>query len=256
LDVKNNLKNNEYNLKYFSEWKNNLLTQKQLVESQYLKFYELSNILELEFNILSFLSIEHVKDFERAKVNTNTISTHRLYVNQKDKTFFSSEKSLVRREFEKSGSRTVLLGGKLVGKVIIRIIDEESFLAWKKAFEAEEVWKNLGFDYVPVEPILSKNGKFRVFKTKDETYGVKYRVYTKVLGPSLKDFRAVPENHKYANYLNELRWKIINGLKSLGISHGHYHEDNFCLEYFNNDLRMYVIDFDSSSSTRPRSFWP
>ncbi len=115
------------------------------------------------------------------------------------------------------------------------------------------MWKRLGFDYVPVEPILSKNGKLRISKT---TQWKKYRVYAKVLGPSLKEFLNSPGNNKYAEYLNGLRWKIIKGLKILGISHGHYHEDNFCVDYNNQVLRIYIIDFDLASATRDVSVWP
>ena len=48
---------------------------------------------------------------------------HRLYLEQ-EPSFFDKERKIVRSEFEKSGSRTVLLGGQLAGKVIVRIVDE------------------------------------------------------------------------------------------------------------------------------------
>ena len=62
--------------------------------------------------------------------------------------------------------KTILLGGPLVGKAIIRIIDEDSFEEWKKAYSAKGVWEELGFDYIPIEPILKKFNKASKFFLK------------------------------------------------------------------------------------------
>src|SRR3989338_9349283 len=72
-----------------------------------------------------------------------------------------------RKEFEKTGSETKLVGGALKDKLIIRRIQPKAFLAWQKIYENYQAWKDNGFDYVPIEPIqsykLNKEGKVDVF---------------------------------------------------------------------------------------------
>ncbi|GEM_PF-2391621 len=172
--------------------------------------------------------------------------SHRLYKKQAsegDEEFFDSKSSIVRREFEKTGSRTILLGGKLVGKAIIRIVSEPAFFAWKSAFEAKKEWKNAGFDYIPVEPILTKKEDLRAYKTKDGNY---YRVYTKVLG--LPFSRFVNTNQESSNELIDAKNRIIQVLNALNIQHGHLHDNNFCVGVEDEKVRVYVIDFDQASS--------
>lgn len=152
-----------------------------------------------------------------------------------------------RREFEKTGSRTVLLGGPMVGKIIIRIISEEAFKAWKLAFEAKNAWEEAGFDYIPVEPILKKSGKLMAYKTNDGNY----RVYTKVLGSSLATVLGSNKNEKLNEILLFDRERIISVLNKLGIEHGHLHRSNFCIEEHNGKIRLYAIDFDMARSPAP-----
>lgn len=152
-----------------------------------------------------------------------------------------------RREFDKTGARTVLLGGNLVGKVIVRIVSEGAFLAWKKAFEADESWTKAGFDYTPVEPILMKNGKLRAYKFKSQKYTF-YRVFTRVIaGPSLAEALMHKENfnlnQSQANALEKTQLKIILVLGNIGIIHGHLHSDNFVVEIDSDGPRLCVIDF-------------
>jgi len=58
-----------------------------------------------------------------------------------------------RENFEKTGSKTTLLGGSLIEKLIIRHINPKAFLAWQKIYENYQIWINNEFDYVPIEPI-------------------------------------------------------------------------------------------------------
>ncbi|MEK6955667.1 MAG: hypothetical protein AABW52_03330 [Nanoarchaeota archaeon] len=167
----------------------------------------------------------------------------RLYSGVDDEKFWDQKRNIVRKDFNKTGSETILLGGKLAGKVIIRVVSERALLTWKKALESE-IWKKEGFDYIPIEPILTKNGKLRAYKT---VYG-EYRVYTKVLGPNLVSFLTNPENRKYSKELYILRGKIIRALEEIEISHGHDHEFNFCISKEDDEIKLYMIDFDQSIS--------
>ena len=170
---------------------------------------------------------------------------HRLYRGQ-DAEFFRLGANVVRRNFDKTGSKTILLGGKLVGKAIIRIVSEPAFLAWKKAFEAKDVWKKAGFDYVPVEPILTKKEELRAYQTKKGNY---YRVYTKVLGISLGVFIDKTSDEELITHLKLIKEKIIDVLtKELNIEHGHMHDNNFCLDIEDYKIRLYLIDFDQAVS--------
>jgi len=88
---------------------------------------------------------------------------HRLYSNQPEAFFEKDRRRFA--EFQKTHSQIQLIGGNLAGKAIVRFISESSFLGWKKAFEAESAWKEAGFDYVPIEPILrTKGGRLRAKK--------------------------------------------------------------------------------------------
>ncbi|GEM_PF-6164068 len=182
------------------------------------------------------------------KFSVDLTTTHRLYRDQvlaKDISFFDPASKIARREFTKTGSRIVLLGGKFVGEVIVRIVPEPAFLAWKKAFEAKDIWQSVGFDYVPIEPILIKGKELRAYKTKDGTY----RVYTKVLGPSLEEFLK-------SNAQDSLKSKLKNDEEvirkvlavNLAIAHGHDHRSNFCVEFSAGKPRLYLIDFDQAIS--------
>ncbi|MSU54822.1 MAG: hypothetical protein EXS48_03270 [Candidatus Staskawiczbacteria bacterium] len=147
--------------------------------------------------------------------------------------------------FEKTGSGTTLIGGDLKDKVVMRHISPDAFLAWQKVFEDYELWESCGFDYVPIEPIIS----FRPNKKGA------IDVATGVLDISLRDWNA-----RAGNFHTELIRKkhaIINILRAEGFKHGHTHDGNFCLRFFRDengkpDLerepRLYLIDFDKAVS--------
>jgi hypothetical protein len=149
-----------------------------------------------------------------------------------------------RDKFKKTGSETILLGKTLMGRIILRRIRPDSFLAWKKAFENEDVWHNNGFDYIPVEPIqsfrLNKNGLVDVS--------------TLVLDCDLDKWLMIGGGFVDELYIE--KEKIKDVLAQLSIIHGHlYHNKNFCLRFFRNEdgsidfdrkPNIYAIDFDEA----------
>jgi HEAT repeat protein len=191
-------------------------------------------------------------------VITSRLGVPRLYAEMlADRVFFDKEQIIARREQLKTGPRSLLLGGKLLGKAIIRIMPEQGLKAWKRAFNSKYAWKQAGFNYIPVEPILSKGNKERIYaeKKREELTG-NYRVSTKVLGESLHGFLAQPKNQKHKEYLEAQRRKITDVLDSLGVNHYHLHAGNFCVEKVKKkgrpELRLYVIDFDLASLGKKR----
>src|SRR3990167_2346123 len=147
-----------------------------------------------------------------------------------------------RKMFEKTGSETTLVGGTLKDKLIIRHVKPSAFLAWQKIYENHQVWKNNGFDYVPIEPIqsyrLNKKGLVDVFSG--------------VLDLSLAQWAEV-SGYMFMEELGKQKHNIISVLERQGIRHGHTHDHNFVLRFFrdkdgNPDItkipRLYAIDFD------------
>ncbi len=160
----------------------------------------------------------------------------------------------LRKEFKKSGSQTTLLdmvpGEKaktLREKVIMRHINIAPYFAWKKAFEAYDVWREQGFDYVPIEPIL----RVRQNALRPDIVDVSIRV---IQGPSIA---AWEKSGMFQKEINEQKNRIMSALDKLGIQHGHLHDNNFVL-YFPRtkegkpDIlhppRVYAIDFDMAWS--------
>ncbi|NTW90208.1 MAG: hypothetical protein HGB37_04865, partial [Candidatus Moranbacteria bacterium] len=167
------------------------------------------------------------------------------------------EKTLVgfgRENFKKTGSETTLLGmvagNDLKGKIIVRKFEMSSFLGWKRLYDDHAFWKGNGFDYVPIEPIVS----FSVRKTG------KVDVYSGVLDFSLLECRERGLK-TWESELEEDRDKIIDAIKEGGYNHGHPHDKNFCLRFCRKDdgnidyskkPRIYLIDFDQVSSSKSR----
>ncbi len=160
-----------------------------------------------------------------------------------------------RVEFEKTGSRTVLLGGSLHSKVITRIVEPYPFSVWQTLYEDYQVWQSIGFDYVPIEPIIS----FRL--TKDEQVAAQ----SGVLDLSFKSYKTRFNTVK--NFIPELKEdieKLGQALDDLGVEHGHLREDNnFNLRFFRDDNgeidfnrkpRIYIIDCDRIRDVVERDF--
>jgi HEAT repeat protein len=166
---------------------------------------------------------------------------------------FSSER-FERADFEKDGSKTTLLGGSLKNLLIIRHINAESFLGWKKAYENHSAWQKAGFDYVPMEPIQSYQF--------DASIG-QVRVASGVLDMSFGQWkRLAMDTPEHLHELEEKQATILETLSLLGVIHGHTHNENFVLRFFRNPdgsvdfdrcPRIYIIDFDQSKSSRDKT---
>ncbi|MEA3399523.1 MAG: hypothetical protein U9R00_03380 [Patescibacteria group bacterium] len=159
------------------------------------------------------------------------------------------EKQLSRKEFPKTGTRTVLLGGTLKNNAILRIIPNQAFISWVEAYSAVEKWKEAEFDYVPIEPILKAS------LSKD---GKNARVYAGVLGVSVAEYLEMYSNRKHHENVEQQVKVIRETLKKIGVSHGHEHNHNFCVLHnrtpkgkidWNIPPRVYCIDFDESFSS-------
>ncbi|MFA6268591.1 MAG: HEAT repeat domain-containing protein [archaeon] len=165
----------------------------------------------------------------------------------------------------KDGSTTVLLGGKFYDKVIIRGgpavrefgelripyaqgIKPEALEAWKKALEFD--WKSLGLDHNPIEPILKKKGKYRIFKNKDGTYRASVGV---IQGESAHTFMRkhivpAPLHDELQHQINT----ITEGLNRLQINHSHDHLGNFVIKIVEGKPQVFLIDFDAAVFGKPK----
>ncbi|MBI2473791.1 hypothetical protein HYV70_04535 [Candidatus Uhrbacteria bacterium] len=163
--------------------------------------------------------------------------------------------SFFHKAFRKTGSGTTLLdkvpGSQqetLKNRVIIRHIDALPYFFWKKVYEDAEFWKEKGFDYVPVEPIVKAS-----YNEKTKKFDVATRV---LVGPSVRMWKR--ETSLYTEFIDGQVQKIQYLLEELGVEHGHIHEGNFIV-YFDRDEqgeplldkppRVYVIDFDMAVSS-------
>ena len=161
-----------------------------------------------------------------------------------------------RQLFPKTGSRLTLLGSSpmspdkdkknsLQGRVIIRHILFPSYNEWSRAFESPKFWKEEGFDYVPVEPVLRAR--------LDPKISVDVAVFTRVLGPSVAEWQG--ETNLFSSHINKEMDRILKALEKFGVEHGHANRGNFCLVFhrsedgkanFTRPPRVYMIDFDQA----------
>ncbi len=156
-----------------------------------------------------------------------------------------SKDKFSREPFVKGGSKTTLLGGKLKDKTILRHIEPEAFIAWQQLYENHEVWKAEGFDYVPIEPIVSYSLN---------TEGL-VDVYSGVLDLNTETWHSIA--HQFIGELYDDIDKIKSVLNRQHIDHGHDHLRNFCLRFFrdkngnvdfNKKPHVYLIDFDQAKT--------
>jgi hypothetical protein len=155
----------------------------------------------------------------------------------------------LRKEFVKTGTITVLLGRTLINNAILRIIPNHAFISWMKAYSAVEYWKEAGFDYVPIEPILRASACEN---------GRDVRVYAGVLGVSVDNYLEMYTNKEFHESVQKQVQTIRETLKNMGIVHGHEHNRNFCVLHertpegeidWSKPPRVYCIDFDEATSS-------
>jgi hypothetical protein len=173
-----------------------------------------------------------------------------------------AEKNVLRKMQMRSGSNTILLGGKLLGRAIIRgaqhpvyksshhALSRQNVQAWLKAYQHD--WRAEGFDYNPIEPILkNKQGKFRIHKNKDGTYRVSagvinapsFEIWSNWSNSSIARQDAVEQKARLGKIFNRLR-----------IEHGHLWAGNFLVQEKEirgkTRIRLFVIDFDMARIVR------
>ena len=169
-----------------------------------------------------------------SKLSTELYQKHLL-----DPKFMDSTKRVVWRGQEKTGNRTILLGGMLRDKAVIKIMTQSQVEIWKRVMEAG----------VPVEPILKKRGGYRITKINKGPEKGKFRVSTGVLqGPSARIFFNHKENEKHVLQVKMQIENIHKKLNELGIIHGHENLGNFVVVMQNNRPIVYLIDFDLALS--------
>ncbi len=164
-----------------------------------------------------------------------------------------------RKAFAKTGSGTTLLDTvpgnsekSLRGKAVVRHIELPAYASWKQAYEADAFWKEKGFSYVPIEPIVGVR-----FSDKNIHEEWDVDVFTRVLG--VNAYAWIQEsNGVYEKHINEQIDAIKRGLDEMRVVHGHPHQRNFCLVFEKNsegkpDItkppRVYIIDFDRAVSS-------
>lgn len=176
---------------------------------------------------------------------------HPLY-SKMPETFFNPFIQSSPIPYPKDGSELYLLGGPLAGRVVAHILSKRAAAAWRKAFAAD--WKSAGFDYNPVEPILTEaeisaeygRGSLSEAGLRELKQRAKKKslVFSRViLGPA----------HNYENYelhpTEGQKNTIISTLKNrFKISHGHPHGGNFVLLSDKGQIREILIDWDQAKS--------
>lgn len=153
--------------------------------------------------------------------------------------------------FDKTGSSTYILPRQYHASM--RIVPAVSARVWAEVFYNWDVWREAGFNYVPVEPIEDID-----FYHQRWSGGVVKElsavVTTNLSGRSLNDW--IKYREEFIDELIELRGEIITTLESMQVNHGHLHRGNFVVVPYKTPdgkvdysrcPRLYVIDFDQAS---------
>ncbi len=150
----------------------------------------------------------------------------------------------------KTGGKMETLGDKFLGKMITKYVPLDGFLAWRKLYESPKIWEEAGFDYVPMEPIIS-------FKNDKRFLGL-VKVQTGVLGMTVQSYENLGWG-KFGRFIEDKMSLIRKVVESNEVIYdytvgNHWREGNFCLrwERLNNSdeidwtrhPRVYLIDFD------------
>lgn len=148
------------------------------------------------------------------------------------------DRNVLRVRQEKTGGETVLLGGKLFQKAVIKKIKPEEFEVWKKLQEAG----------VPVEPLLFKqvNGKKKYRAAQKD--GI-VRVSAGVINGMSVGALALSNPHLYAKHRASIKLQedeIERRCYELGVVHVHAHDGNFLVSFKKGVPKVYLIDFDGA----------
>ena len=152
---------------------------------------------------------------------------------------------------DKTGGEFVLFGKNLRQKVVGRKMNILAFEQWRRAYESPKIWQESGFDYVPIEPIIS-------FKNMENN---NVRVSAGILGITLFEYVRV-----FSEYIQDDVFKkrrdIVDVLRKMNIdfsktANGHLHNNNFCLKFertpkgeidLDKSPKVYLIDWDHAGT--------
>jgi hypothetical protein len=167
-------------------------------------------------------------------------------------------------KFKKTGSETTVIEGPLRNRSIIRHIEPEAFLMWQKAYENVAVWKSMGYEYVPIEPIIhyTLDAEKKLVDVHSGVLDISLGAWFSMVGSPVgetsveRDTQTFEQRSFYTELCDDLR-KLIDCVRKLGITHGHdYHYNNFCLRFYRDEKgnvditkkpRVYMIDFDRAA---------
>lgn len=166
--------------------------------------------------------------------------------------FFDKRNTVEPVKFEKTGSQLFILNGPLAGKAVAHIVKKTSADAWRKALAAD--WKSEGYDYVPVEPILTREEMIQQFGLRTGSVAALDKLKEKVgpdeelvfsgiiMGPNLLK---AERGTGVVNFTGEAE-KLKATLKKFGIDHGHTSSANTVIQKEGNKTRPYLIDWDKA----------
>jgi hypothetical protein len=167
-------------------------------------------------------------------------------------------------KFEKTGSETTVIEGPLRNRSIIRHIEPEAFLMWQKAYENAAAWKTMGYEYVPIEPIIhyTLDTEKKLVDVHSGVLDISLGAWLSIVDTPVDQTATVldVEAFEQRSFYTELRVdcnKLITCVRQLGIMHGHDdHYNNFCLRFYRDEKgnvdvtkkpRVYMIDFDRAA---------
>jgi hypothetical protein len=201
-----------------------------------------SNNSDLAYVAIDLLELCHSKNREDYTSSLKNILYEKLYKPNLPKIQQKPSQMLVRqvhKDDKNNQSKNILLGGSFEEKLMIRQMKVENFMGWLKAYEAIELWAGEGYNYPPVEEIVSfklaSNGKVTVIT---KIGGVSWYKYSALFDKELK------HSEKY-----DLPKQLDYALEKIGVSHQHLHDENLVVSagmVGSLDPRFHIIDFDMS----------
>ena len=204
--------------------------------------------LKLKYYDKYMLSLSDSNIKNRNKTVKKIIELSEIYNEELYSDHFDFEKLKMKKW--KTGGKMETLGDRFLGKMITKYVPLDGFLAWQKLYESPEMWKNAGFDYVPIEPIIS-------FKNDKKFPGL-VKVQTGVLGMTVQGYKDL-EWGKFLRFIENKMVSIKKVTRSSGVIYDysamyHWREGNFCLRWeklgYSGKInwtklpRVYLIDFD------------
>lgn len=172
---------------------------------------------------------------------------HELYGRAlQNRSFTDASRTIARVSQDKPEANTTLLGGKLLGKAVIKVMHPANVEAWKRVLEAG----------IPAEPILkNRQGNYRAFTQKSGRIAVSAKVLN---GSTVEAFLQNPVNERrYAVVISEQIAQIKNELQKIGVLHNHPTLRNFLVVWVKKNKKrfpkVFLIDFDKAEIEQRKS---